>query len=111
MASDGQQGATRVLLGIVGVYALLVSGLALPPVRDLIDEFFGPNEAQLVLVSDTPFLRVRMAVKYTQPDASERDRMRPDYAADADSLIGVSQVVATNFATIAAANDHWCGSR
>ncbi len=53
----------------------------------------------------------RMAIKYSQPDAALRDRLRPDYAEDADSLIGVSQVVATNFATIAAANDHWRGSR
>ncbi|WP_436643284.1 hexameric tyrosine-coordinated heme protein [Microbaculum sp. FT89] len=49
----------------------------------------------------------RIAVKKTQPDAAERERMRPDYAGDADSLIAVSQVVATNFATIAAANDYW----
>lgn len=49
----------------------------------------------------------RIAVKKTQPDADERERMRPDYAGDADSLIAVSQVVATNFATIAAANDYW----
>ena len=51
----------------------------------------------------------RMAIKATQPDAAMRDRLRPDYAENADSLIAVSQVVATNFATIAAANDHWRG--
>lgn len=49
----------------------------------------------------------RMAVKLTQPDAEVRDRLRPDYATDADALIAISQVVATHFATIAAANDHW----
>ena len=53
----------------------------------------------------------RMAIKATQPDAAMPDRLRPDYAEDADSLIAVSQVVATNFATIAAANGHWRGSR
>lgn len=53
----------------------------------------------------------RMAVKATQPDAAVRDQLRPDYAEDADSLIAASQVVATNFATIAAANDHWRGAR
>ncbi len=53
----------------------------------------------------------RMAIKATQPDAAVRDRLRPGYAEDADSLIAVAQVVATNFATIAAANDHWRGSR
>ena len=49
----------------------------------------------------------RVAVKLTQPDADVRDRLRPDYAEDADALIAVSQVVATHFATVAAANDYW----
>lgn len=52
----------------------------------------------------------RMAVKQTQPDADTRDRLRPDYAGNADALIAVSQVVATNFATVAAANDYWRGA-
>ena len=49
----------------------------------------------------------RMAVKLTQPDAAARDRMRPEYANDAAALIAVSQVIATHFATISAANDYW----
>lgn len=49
----------------------------------------------------------RMAVKYTQPLAEARDKLRPVYEDDADALIAVSQVVATNFQTIAAANDYW----
>ncbi len=49
----------------------------------------------------------RMAVKLTQPDAATRDRLRPEYAGDAEALIAVSQVVATHFATIAAANNYW----
>ncbi len=49
----------------------------------------------------------RVAVKLTQPDAAVRDRLRPEYAEDADALIAVSQVVATHFATIAAANGYW----
>lgn len=49
----------------------------------------------------------RVAVKLTQPDAEIRDRLRPVYAEDSDALIAVSQVVATHFATVAAANDHW----
>ena len=49
----------------------------------------------------------RMAVKMTQPDAAERERMRPEYVGDSDALIAVSQVVAVHFATIAAANDYW----
>lgn len=49
----------------------------------------------------------RVAVKLTQPDAEMRDKLRPEYASDADALIAVSQVVATQFATVAAANDYW----
>ncbi len=49
----------------------------------------------------------RMAVKKTQPDDAARTRMRPDYANNADSLTMASHVVATNFQTIAAANNYW----
>lgn len=49
----------------------------------------------------------RLAVKFTQPSAEVRDRLRPRYGEDADALIAVSQVVATNFQTISAANDYW----
>lgn len=49
----------------------------------------------------------RMAVKKTQPDDAARGRMRPDYANNADSLTMASHVVATNFQTVAKANDYW----
>jgi len=49
----------------------------------------------------------RVAIKLTQPDAAVRDRLRPEYAEDVAALIAVSQVVATHFATIATANNHW----
>jgi len=49
----------------------------------------------------------QMGVKYTQPLADIRDKVRPTYAENADSLIAASQVVATNFRTVAAANDYW----
>ncbi|MDF1855861.1 hexameric tyrosine-coordinated heme protein [Pseudooceanicola sp.] len=49
----------------------------------------------------------RIAVKQTQPDATMRDKLRKEYEADAGALIAVSQVVATHFATIALANNHW----
>ena len=49
----------------------------------------------------------RVAVKMTQPDADVRDKLRPIYAEDANALIASSQVVATHFATVAAANDYW----
>lgn len=49
----------------------------------------------------------RMAVKKTQPDDGARNKMRPDYANNADSLTMASHVVATNFQTVALANNHW----
>ena len=49
----------------------------------------------------------RMAVKKTQPDDAIRAKLRPVYAADADSLIRSSHVVATNFNTVAQANNFW----
>ena len=48
-----------------------------------------------------------MAVKKTQPDDAVRERLRPDYANNAHSLTRASQVVATNFQTVAQANDFW----
>jgi hypothetical protein len=53
----------------------------------------------------------RVAIRMTQPDAEVRDRLRPVYAESADALIASSQVVATHFATVAAANDYWRDSR
>ncbi|EFO30387.1 conserved hypothetical protein [Roseibium sp. TrichSKD4] len=49
----------------------------------------------------------RMAVKLTQPDDGVRQKLRAEYESEADFLISVSSVVATNFATVAAANNYW----
>ncbi|MCF7528672.1 hexameric tyrosine-coordinated heme protein [Neisseria lisongii] len=49
----------------------------------------------------------RMGVKYTQPDAEIRTKLRPVYENNADSLTLASQVVAINFQTVAAANNYW----
>lgn len=49
----------------------------------------------------------RVAIKMTQPDADVRDRLRSVYAENADALIASSLVVATHFATVAAANNYW----
>lgn len=49
----------------------------------------------------------RLGVKFTQPDAAVRDRLRPVYSENADSLTMASQVVAINFQTVAAANNYW----
>jgi hypothetical protein len=53
----------------------------------------------------------RVAIKMTQPDAEVRDRLRPVYVENADALIASSQVVATHFATVAAANGYWKDNR
>jgi len=49
----------------------------------------------------------RMAVKMIQPDDATRTKLRADYANNADNLTMASQVVATNFQTVAQANDFW----
>jgi len=49
----------------------------------------------------------RMAVKFTQPSDEIRSKLRPVYENNADSLTMASHVVATNFQTIAAANNYW----
>jgi hypothetical protein len=49
----------------------------------------------------------RRGVKYTQPDPEVLHKLRPEYANSADSLTAVSQVIATNFQTVAAANNYW----
>jgi glycerate-2-kinase len=49
----------------------------------------------------------RLIIKATQPDDAVRSRLRDVYANDAVMLIQVGQVVATEFATIAAANQYW----
>ncbi|KQI73019.1 peroxidase [Loktanella sp. 5RATIMAR09] len=49
----------------------------------------------------------RVAIKMTQPDAAIRERLRPEYAESFEALIGSSQIVATHFATVAAANGYW----
>ena len=49
----------------------------------------------------------RLIIKATQPDEAARNRMRNIYANDPAMLISVGQVVATEFATIAAANNYW----
>ncbi len=61
-----------------------------------------PEEGYMLAVK-----MARMAIKLTQPDAEVRDKLRPVYAENADALIASSQVVATHFSTVAAANNYW----
>ncbi|WP_271393040.1 hexameric tyrosine-coordinated heme protein [Aequorivita sinensis] len=49
----------------------------------------------------------RLVIKATQPDSAIREKLRPIYSEDAAMLISVGQVVAAEFATIAAANNYW----
>ena len=49
----------------------------------------------------------RLTIKATQPNAEIREKLRPIYANDAAMLIAIGQTVATEFATIAQANNHW----
>ncbi|HEY9830511.1 MAG TPA: hexameric tyrosine-coordinated heme protein, partial [Stenomitos sp.] len=49
----------------------------------------------------------RLIIKLTQPDEEKRKQLRDVYGNDAMMLIAVGQTVATEFATIAAANNYW----
>lgn len=51
----------------------------------------------------------RLGVKLTQPSAELRDKLRAAYEQDSAQLIASSQVIATHFQTIAAANNYWRG--
>lgn len=49
----------------------------------------------------------RLSIKVTQPDDTIRTRLRPIYAEDPSMLLQIAQIVATEFAVIAAANHYW----
>jgi hypothetical protein len=49
----------------------------------------------------------RLIIKLTQPDEEKRKQLREVYGNDAMMLIAIGQTVATEFATIAAANNYW----
>ncbi|GAB3573823.1 hexameric tyrosine-coordinated heme protein [Spirosoma luteolum] len=49
----------------------------------------------------------RLIIKATQPDDQKRLALREVYANDPMMLIAIGQTVATEFATIAAANQYW----
>ena len=78
--------------------------------EDVVTTTLAPN----MLITETPeegrelaIKLARSSIKATQPDAEVRKALRPVYAGDASDLIAVAQVVATEFATIAAANQYW----
>lgn len=49
----------------------------------------------------------QMGVKYTQPSAEIRKKLRPIYSTDPNSLIMVSHTIAAYFQIVAAANNFW----
>lgn len=49
----------------------------------------------------------RKGVGYVQKDEEVKKKLREEYANNADSLMGASQVIAINFQTVAAANNYW----
>jgi len=66
------------------------------------------------LITDTPEEGRALAIKIArktiaaiQPDAGVRERLRPAYAENADSLTAAGATVAHEFAAIAAANNYW----
>ncbi|BCL38304.1 hexameric tyrosine-coordinated heme protein [Nostoc sp. MS1] len=82
------------------------SPVVIPPEVTLV-----PNNS---LLTETPEegrqLAVKMSrliIKLTQPDEEKRNQLRDVYGNDAMMLIAVGQTVATEFATIAAANNYW----
>ena len=49
----------------------------------------------------------RHSIHNIQPDLDVLKAGRPIYASNPDSLIAVSQVIAIEFQTVAAANNYW----
>lgn len=78
----------------------MVENIELIPKNTLITN--TPEEGRQLAVK-----MARLIIKVTQPDAEVREKLRPVYAEDASMLIAIGQTVATEFATIAAANNYW----
>ncbi|MDN3522981.1 hexameric tyrosine-coordinated heme protein [Halomonas ramblicola] len=95
---------------------LVVAALLLPAGVTMADDHEMASDDSWLpsLITETPqegfALAVTLAQKgvaTTQPDAEVRQDLRPEYAEDPDSLTAASQVIATHFQTVAAANDYW----
>lgn len=78
----------------------MVENIELIPKNTLITN--TPEEGRQLAVK-----MARLIIKVTQPDAEVREKLRPVYAEDPSMLIAIGQTVATEFATIAAANNYW----
>lgn len=80
--------------------AVATSEVTLIPNNSLLTE--TPEEGRQLAVK-----MARLIIKLTQPDEAKRLQLRDVYGNDAMMLIAVGQTVATEFATIAAANNYW----
>lgn len=49
----------------------------------------------------------RKGVAYTQTSPEVRERLRPQYAENPDSLTMASHVIAVHYQTVSAANNYW----
>jgi len=99
----------RTLLPVLAPVLAVVALAAAPAAAQDEEDTWLPS-----LITETPAegfdLAVsiaRKAVTTTQTDVETLHALRPAYAHDPESLINVSGVVATYFATIAEANDYW----
>lgn len=73
MVASGRQGAKRALWRALSVYAVVMTAAALQPIRHAWDEIFGPNDAQLVIISPATIRHV--TVTYD----GRRIASRPDW--------------------------------
>jgi hypothetical protein len=78
----------------------MMSSVTLVPENSLLTR--TPEEGRQLAVK-----MARLIIRLTQPDAAIREQMRVEYMNDPATLIQIAQVVAVEFATIAAANDYW----
>lgn len=61
-----------------------------------------PHEGRMLAITMS-----RKSIAAIQTDAEARKKLRADYANDTAQLIASAQVIATEFQTIAAANNYW----
>lgn len=89
--------------------------LLVPAIFSLMIGFAQADESWLpTLKTDTPeqgfqlaIKLSRMGVKTAQPNMDVLKKGRAEYSVEAEDLIQVSQTVALNFQTVAAANNYW----
>jgi membrane-bound lytic murein transglycosylase B len=109
--------AVRQTFAIIASAAMLAAApaVAQDAPQDTAERMETATESWLPsLLTETPeegfelaVLMARKAVMTTPTDTEILHALRPNYGRDPQSLIDVSGVVATYFATVAAASDYW----